>query len=1056
MGEVHKCSIDKFRGDTLGSIHFSPLKTSPPQGNLAVNNRHVNRNSPLVETIEALSGNVFLCMQSPNKTKAIVTINAETTEILIANTLATQLLGIGSYYTSVKLSDFILSPEDKFLFSKSDLNPNGELVLFSGKVMDLINSSKQVIPVSVWARKIESDSDFRCVVVMEPVDRITATVKFDHNGKIVSCDENFISVFGFSDPGAATNANITDLIPNVEFGLENNQVNSKQCITGRNGGFIFPLSIQINLCSKEKVTEDDIQEELFYEGTIWVFSNISGLITLLPDGTIHSCNTNFSLLFFGYTQDELVGKNISYIIPSFYNENEYFDTDSVALPPFDDEDDSSSKCGTSDGRITADSTGTDPPRPMNPIPFSPYMRDDYQKMVSYSFGEGHSASSSQFSFNQPSPVDHSNQQQESSHLDTSALTPPLMGKHNEDTNSSEHELSASSFQRSRHLSYSESLDTLHSGTNSITGSDINANFYGTGDGRVSIDAANNTPSECSYSPSEDSSHEPDSSSESGDEEESSREEDKDDQYSFCSHESDSDKDDKESFLLPSNMSVTELNSLSCKERTHSTCLSDCDIKCAGLLTRISTPRDVNLRPLSDNSSRSLEGGEFIGLGRHRDGTNIAIMYYLKKVTLDDGKYLHCLWVSHDSEEMKSSPISKARNDNVRTRTQETAETKSDCETSTCGDASESSVLSDSVYVEGEFSDKYTIIEHLRKGAFGCIKRTYRNSDGLLVISKFIRKSEIYADSWVDDNQLNKKVPLEISILNTVDHPNIVKVLDVFENDVCFQMIMEKHGNGLDLFEFIERRAVSKMDEPLASYIFRQIVSALSYLHGLSILHRDIKDENLIIDERFHVKLIDFGSAAFMKEGKLFSTFCGTMEYCSPEVIRGNKYRGPELEMFALGVTLYTIMAGENPFIGADEILLGEYDVPSRWTEELVDLVAHLLEPDPKERATLSEVENNCWVNQPVYINQYKFEDIVGCENLNLSLQLLIKNSGESNSSLKNIMVDDDLHPAKYFQDLNLKSESSETTTDSDTSFLSSRMSNVRLEDMRRSLTESGL
>ncbi|GFW78633.1 hypothetical protein TNCV_4260561 [Trichonephila clavipes] len=250
-------------------------------------------------------------MQSPNKTKAIVTINAETTEILIANTLATQLLGIGSYYTSVKLSDFILSPEDKFLFSKSDLNPNGELVLFSGKVMDLINSSKQVIPVSVWARKIESDSDFRCVVVMEPVDRITATVKFDHNGKIVSCDENFISVFGFSDPGAATNANITDLIPNVEFGLENNQVNSKQCITGRNGGFIFPLSIQINLCSKEKVTEDDIQEELFYEGTIWVFSNISGLITLLPDGTIHSCNTNFSLLFFGYTQDELVGKEFA-------------------------------------------------------------------------------------------------------------------------------------------------------------------------------------------------------------------------------------------------------------------------------------------------------------------------------------------------------------------------------------------------------------------------------------------------------------------------------------------------------------------------------------------------------------------------------------------------------------------------------------------------------------------------------------------------------------------------------------------------------------------------
>lgn len=89
-----------------------------------------------------------------------------------------------------------------------------------------------------------------------------------------------------------------------------------------------------------------------------------------------------------------------------------------------------------------------------------------------------------------------------------------------------------------------------------------------------------------------------------------------------------------------------------------------------------------------------------------------------------------------------------------------------------------------------------------------------------VVTKFIKKQKINVKSWVVDPHLNMKVPLEISLLTSLQHPNIVEVLDVFHNESFFQLVMEKHGAGLDLFEFIDRKP--KTDEKLDSYIFRQV------------------------------------------------------------------------------------------------------------------------------------------------------------------------------------------------------------------------------------------
>ena len=92
---------------------------------------------------------------------------------------------------------------------------------------------------------------------------------------------------------------------------------------------------------------------------------------------------------------------------------------------------------------------------------------------------------------------------------------------------------------------------------------------------------------------------------------------------------------------------------------------------------------------------------------------------------------------------------------------------------------------------------------------------------LFSVTKFIQKSKVYEENWVSDTLLNMRVPLEISLLSTLNHPNIINVLDVHENEEYLQLVMEKHGSGMDLFEFLARRPT--LDEPLASYIYRQVL-----------------------------------------------------------------------------------------------------------------------------------------------------------------------------------------------------------------------------------------
>ncbi|XP_059201242.1 PAS domain-containing serine/threonine-protein kinase [Centropristis striata] len=383
----------------------------------------------------------------------------------------------------------------------------------------------------------------------------------------------------------------------------------------------------------------------------------------------------------------------------------------------------------------------------------------------------------------------------------------------------------------------------------------------------------------------------------------------------------------------------------------------------------STPKKqkVNGHTQSSDTTQILEG-RYEGSAYHRDGTRVGVQCDVCRTKLPDGSSLFCVWMSRPGQQGALFQTDRSLHNQSGVSLGERI-----------GEASHGEVLRSTMDLEqsracdGQFEEEYQPLKAVGKGAFGFVWKALRRCDGMEVIVKFISKSRIVSDCWVDDPMLGR-VSQEIAILTRVQHHNIVKVLEVFENGSYFQLVMEKHGDGLDLFEFIDMQP--RLDEPLASYIFRQLVAAVFYLRTKNILHRDIKDENIIIDKCFHIRLIDFGSAAMMAPRKLFYNFCGTLEYCSPEVLQGNPYEGPELEMWSLGVLLYTLLFSENPFCGVEEILDAKLKPPFPLSPDLNDVLSALLHPDPTQRMTLDQLLLQSWISQPISLADYSWTEVV--------------------------------------------------------------------------------
>jgi len=257
----------------------------------------------------------------------------------------------------------------------------------------------------------------------------------------------------------------------------------------------------------------------------------------------------------------------------------------------------------------------------------------------------------------------------------------------------------------------------------------------------------------------------------------------------------------------------------------------------------------------------------------------------------------------------------------------------------------------------QFEKLYKVGPVLGKGGFGIVYAGIRSKDGLKVAIKHVAKAKIKEWGHISDD----RVPMEVSLLHLLKNiPGIVKLVDYFERHDSFIIVMERPEPCKDLFDFITEKGV--LEEQLARNFFRQVVETVIACQRAGIIHRDIKDENLLVDlKNFNLKLIDFGSGAFSKN-EPYTDFDGTRVYSPPEWIKHGRYEGESATVWSLGILLFDMVCGDIPFESDEQICNAELRFRYRISEECKDLVRQCIKVDVNERAKLEDILCHPWLN----------------------------------------------------------------------------------------------
>ncbi|XP_051972182.1 hormonally up-regulated neu tumor-associated kinase homolog A [Xyrauchen texanus] len=279
---------------------------------------------------------------------------------------------------------------------------------------------------------------------------------------------------------------------------------------------------------------------------------------------------------------------------------------------------------------------------------------------------------------------------------------------------------------------------------------------------------------------------------------------------------------------------------------------------------------------------------------------------------------------------------------------------------------------------------YLIGKKLGEGSFAKVHEGLHETTGEKVAVKVIDKRKAKKDSYIIKN-----LRREGQIQQMIRHPNITQLLDIVETKNSYYLVMELCTGGNLMNHIYEMK---KLDESEAQKYVRQLVMAVDHLHRAGVVHRDLKIENLLLDELDNIKLIDFGLSncnEILGYSDSFSTQCGSPAYAAPELLSRKTY-GPKVDVWSIGVNMYAMLTGTLPFTVEPFSLKALHQrmvdkdmnpLPPSISSAAVSLLKRLLEPDPDKRPNIHQVMEDSWLQlrnphtRVPYLNRIPVEEI---------------------------------------------------------------------------------